>query len=147
MSQQSSEGHRFLEHTSDALIEAWGPNLERAFVQAAEAFYETMINRRSVNPRMEELVQAEGHDEKELLYDWLEVLLLKFDIEGMVYSEFSLRPITSEDHRIRVQAKVRGEKYDRIKHGSKVEIKGVTYHLMEIKKDPGKVAVQFLLDL
>jgi len=28
-----------------------------------------------------------------------------------------------------------------------VEVKGITYHLMEIEKHPGKVTVRFLLDL
>jgi SHS2 domain-containing protein len=147
MNQRATEGYRFLEHTSDALIEAWGPNLERAFVQAAEAFYDTMLNRQSVKPRMEDLVQAEGHDEKELLYDWLEVLLLKFDIEGMVYSEFAISPITSRNHTLRLQATIRGEKYIRAKHGSKVEVKGITYHLMEVKQALRRATVQFLLDL
>jgi SHS2 domain-containing protein len=147
MKQRATEGYRLLEHTSDALIEAWGPNLEGAFVQAANAFYDTMLNRLSVKPRTEDLVQAEGHDEKELLYDWLEVLLLKFDIEGMVYSEFAISPITSRNSSLHIQAKIRGEKYVRATHGSKVEIKGITYHLMEIKQDPHRATVQFLLDL
>ncbi len=147
MTHRIAEGHRFLEHTSDALIEAWGPNLEGAFVQAAEAFYETMINPEKVEPKTEELVHAEGHDEKELLYDWLEVLLLKFDIEGMVYSEFTISPIANQKPPLQLQARIRGEKYLRQKHGSKVEIKGITYHLMEIRKDRERLTVQFLLDL
>jgi protein archease len=147
MNQRATEGYRFLEHTSDALIQAWGPNLERAFVQAADAFYDTMLNRQSVKPRTEDVVQAEGHDEKELLYDWLEVLLLKFDIEGMAYSEFVISPIMSRNNMLQVQAKIRGEKYVREMHGSKVEIKGITYHLMEIKRDSQRATVQFLLDL
>jgi SHS2 domain-containing protein len=147
MTNRTPEGYRFLEHTSDALIEAWGPGLESAFAQAARGFYETMLNLRNVEPKIEEQVNAEGHDEKELLYDWLEALLLKFDIDGMVYSEFHINPISDETRPIRLQAKLKGEKYVPQKHGAKVEIKGVTYHLMKIQRRQNQSKVQFLLDL
>jgi SHS2 domain-containing protein len=147
MGETEPEGYRFLEHTSDALIEAWGPNLEVAFAKAAEAFYEIMLNIRNVEPKIEDRVDAEGHDEKELLYDWLEALLLKFDIEGMVYSEFHIDQISNKTRPIRLQAKIKGEKYVREKHGGKVEIKSITYHLMKIQREKNRTRVQFLLDL
>jgi SHS2 domain-containing protein len=47
----------------------------------------------------------------------------------------------------RLEANLRGEIYDRHKHGSKTEVKGVTYHLMEITKSSDQVRLRFLLDL
>src|SRR2546428_11956377 len=87
---RSAEGHRFLEHTTDAYIEAWGPTLERAFAQAAEAFYETMLNVQKIAPTLEEDIQVDGHDKKELVYNWIEQLLLEFDIKAMVYASYHL---------------------------------------------------------
>ncbi len=147
MSSKISEGFHFLEHTSDALIEAWGKTFEHALTQAANAFYDIMINPKSVLPRIEDIVKVEGHDESELLYDWLEALLLRFDIDGMVYSEFQIDPIFLGNGPLNLQAKIRGERYDRQKHGGKVEIKGVTYHMMEVERQTDKVRVRFLLDL
>ncbi len=147
MSGRTAEGYRFLEHTSDAQIEAWGRTLEAAFAQAGEGFYETMLNLRSVEPKTAQLIRVEGHDEKELLYDWLEALLLKFDIEQMVYTVFDISPISKESTPMMLQARVRGEKYDRQKHGAKLEIKGVTYHQMQIERERDRVTVRFILDL
>jgi SHS2 domain-containing protein len=147
MTNKPPEGYRFLEHTSDAFIEAWGPSLELAFAEAAEAFYETMLNLRNVKPKIEEQVNAEGHDEKELLYNWLEALLLKFDIDRMAYSQFHINPVSTKTRPIRLQAQIKGEKYVPQKHGAKVEIKGITYHLMKIQKLHNRTRVQFLLDL
>ena len=141
------EGYRFLEHTSDAHIEAWGPTLEGAFAHAAEGFYETMLNVRSVEPKNMDRLRVEGHDEKELLYDWLEALLLKFDIDRMVYSVFDITQISNESQRMKLEAKVRGEKYNHQKHGAKAEIKGVTYHEMQIERQRDRVTVRFILDL
>ena len=147
MTSKPTEGFRFLDHVSDALIEAWGRNTQAAFAQAAMAFFDTMINLDKVEPQITDQINAEGHDEKELLYDWLESLLLKFDVAGMVYSQFTIEPIQESVGELKLRAAVGGERYVREKHGSKVEIKGVTYHLMEMSRLPDKVMLRFLLDL
>ena len=92
-------------------------------------------------------LRVEGHDEKELLYDWLEAFLLKFDIDRMVYSVFDISRISKESQPMKLEAKVRGEKYGQRKHGAKAEIKGVTYHEMQIERQRDRVTVRFILDL
>ena len=142
-----AEGHRFLEHTTDAYIEAWGPTLERAFAQAAEAFYETMLNVQKIDPILEEHIQVDGHDEKELLYNWIEQLLLEFDIKAMVYASYHIIIAPDDRTSFKLRGRVRGEKYDRGKHGAKTEVKGVTYHLMTIEEDAKEAKIRFILDL
>lgn len=147
MQNRKKEGHRLLEHTTDAHIEAWGPTLERAFAQAAKGLYETMLTLEAIDPTLEERVQVEGHDEKELLYNWLEELLLEFDIRQMVYGSYNLE-ITSDAPRMyKLLATLNGEKYNQKKHGAKTEVKGITYHLMEIQKTSNEAIVRFILDL
>ena len=141
------EGYRFIEHTTDALVEAWGPTLERAFVSAAKGLFETMIHIEAVEPKTDDPVNTSGHDELELLYNWLEELLLRFEIRAMVYSQFRIDPITRLSNSLELHARAEGEKYDRAKHEPKTEIKAVTYHQMKIERDSGQVHVRFLLDL
>lgn len=147
MQNREKEGHRLLEHTTDAYIEAWGPTLQRAFAHAAEGFYETMLNLEKIDPIVEEHVKADGHDKKELLYNWLETLLLEFDIKEMVYASYDISISSDGPTLFKLRAKVRGEKYDRSKHGAKTEIKGVTYHLMTIEEGAKETTVRFILDL
>ena len=144
---RGAEGHRFLEHTTDAYIEAWGPTLERAFAQAAEAFYETMLNVQKIDPILEEHIQVDGHDKKELLYNWIEQLLLEFDIKAIVYASYHIIIAPDDLTSFKLRGKVRGEKYDRGKHGAKTEVKGVTYHLMTIEEDAKEAKIKFILDL
>lgn len=141
------EGHRFLEHTTDAYIEAWGPMLERAFAQAAQGFYETMLFFEKIDPIADEHVRVEGHDKKELLYNWLEQLLLEFEIKEMVYASYDISIASDGPTLFDLHAKVRGEKYDREKHGARTEVKGVTYHLMAIEESAKEARVRFILDL
>jgi SHS2 domain-containing protein len=142
-----SRGYRFLEHVTDAFVEAWGETLEEAFAQAGLALFDTMLDVKSVQTKTKAEVQTNGHDEKELLYNYLEELLLLFEVKQLALGSFAVSSITSTQAEIRLKGKVTGEPYDRAKHNGKVEVKGITYHLMEIEKHPGKVTVRFLLDL
>jgi SHS2 domain-containing protein len=144
---QKTEGHRLLEHVTDAYIEAGGPTLERAFVQAAEGLYETMVNLETIDSKIDGSAQVEGHDKKELLYNWLEQLLLEFDIKQMVYASYDVNIRSDTPRMFLLGGKLKGEKYDRQKHGAKTEIKGVTYHLMEIQESIREVRLRFILDL
>ena len=143
----ASGGYRYLEHVTDALVEAWGETLEEAFSQAGLALFETMLNAKSVYPKTSEEILTAGHDEKELLYNYLEELLLLFEVKQLALGAFTVSSIIPTHGEIRLKGKAGGEPYDRAKHNGKVEVKGITYHLMEIEKSSEKVTVRFLLDL
>lgn len=143
---ESREGYRFLEHVTDALAEAWGNTLEDAFTQAGLALFETMLDAKTVRPILNEEIETIGHDEKELLYNYLEELLLLFEIKQFAVGTINVKS-ASTTPRLKLQAHVTGEPYDPLRHHGKVEVKGITYHLMEIEKRPEKTTVRFLLDL
>jgi SHS2 domain-containing protein len=137
----------FLEHTADLYIAAYGKTLEEAFENAAYATFEGMTNLNKVQPRLEETVEVEGYDEKALLYNWLEALLVKFDITGNLYSCFKVAGIERTPSGFKLKAKIWGDPFNPQKHVSKVGIKAVTYHQMEIVKEPELVSVKFILDI
>jgi SHS2 domain-containing protein len=140
-------GYSFLPHTTDAYVEAVGRTLEEAMQFAGMALIDTMCVIRSIKPTSTEHIEASGRDEVTLLYDWLESILLKFELEGRVYSAFKVNPIVKSDTGLSVGAAASGERYDRSRHGTKVEVKGVTYHRMEVLKDDSSTIVRFILDL
>jgi len=88
-----------------------------------------------------------SHDEIALLHDWLEALLLRFDLDGRVYSEFHVEKIEKQDENLRLVAKARGGLFQRGKHPAKVEIKGVTYHRMEVRTTKEGCIARYILDL
>lgn len=138
----------FLEHTADLYIAAYGESLEEAFENAAYATFEGMTDVDKVQPKLEDSVKVEGHDEQALLYNWLEALLVKFDITSNLYSRFRVASIKETPTGFELKAKIWGEPFDQEKHLSKVGVKAVTYHLMEILRDDrGAVAVKFILDI
>jgi SHS2 domain-containing protein len=137
----------FLEHTADLYIAAYGRSLEEAFENAAYAMFEGMTNLEKVQPLREETVEVEGYDEQALLYNWLEALLVKFDLTSNLYSRFKVIDIKKTSKSFYLKANVWGEPFNPKKHVSKVGVKAVTYHQMEITKQPNLVTAKFILDI
>jgi len=137
----------FLEHTADAYIAAYGKSLEEAFENAAYATFEVMTDVAKVEPKAEDHVEVEAHDEYALLYSWLEELLVRFETTGNLYSQFKISSIEETPSGLKLKAKIWGELFDPERHPQKVGVKAVTYHQMEIVKKPGAVAVKFILDI
>ena len=138
---------RFLEHTADAYIEAYGDTLQDAFENAALATLEVMTDSEKVEPKTEDDVEVKAHDEYALLYNWIEELLIRFETTGNLYSRFKIRSIEETPHEMRLKAKIWGEPFDEERHPSKVGVKAITYHRMEIVRKPKKVTVKFILDI
>ncbi|MFA5364449.1 MAG: archease [Candidatus Bathyarchaeia archaeon] len=138
---------RFLEHTADAYIEAYGKNLEEAFENAAYATTDVMTEVEKVEPKSVEDFTVEGHDLSELLYSWLEELLLEFELQGMLYSRFKVFDIQKTPDGFMLHSKAWGENYNPDKHPSKVGIKAATYHQMEITENGGGAVLRFILDI
>ena len=142
----SSSGYRLLPHTTDAYIEAVGLTFERALENAGLALFDTMCDLNSISAKPDEELAVEGADRLELLYNWLEALLLKFELEHRVYNSFRLI-VTKNENGLKGVAKVRGEVFDRARHGAKVEVKAVTYHRMEVTQEGKMTVIRFILDL
>jgi SHS2 domain-containing protein len=138
-------GYRFLDHMTDAVIEAYGETLEEAFENAAKGVNGTMVDLKTVRPNTEIKIIAEGHDLYSLLFDWLDKIMLLLVADGIVMSEFSVKIMHNDGYSLTGVAK--GEKLDLDRHHYKVEIKAVTYHEMQITQEKGKASVRFLLDL
>jgi protein archease len=139
--------YEFLPHTTDAYIQSTGATFEEALENAGLALFDTMCNLKSISHKQVDNVEADGADEVELLYDWLETLLLKFELEGKVYSKFHVDLMAAGSATLHINAKAYGEKYNRQVHDSKVEVKAATYHKMEVVREGNSVILRFILDL
>jgi len=141
--------YKFLEHMTDAEIEAYGKDLEEAFENAGRAVEDTMVDIHTVSNSKPEVLVVEGEDKESLLYLWLEALINKQDIEGMLYSKFHCTISKRKNGNLELSAAVSGEKFDPAKHEQKTAIKAPTYHGMKIVESPKdkRVTMKFLLDL
>ena len=140
------KGHRFLDHTADIKIEAWGDTLEEAFEAAGTAFYDVMLDVNKVEKRIEKEIKVSGFDIMSLLFNWIDKLILIFELDNLVFRDFKVDiEIDGEDYRL--EALGFGEEYDREKHGYKVHVKAMTYHEMEVVEEENRVVVRYVVDI
>jgi SHS2 domain-containing protein len=136
--------YRYLEHTTDAFIEVTGNALEEAFENAGIAVVDTMIDIKSVEEKTEKKIEINAKDLNNLLYNWLEEIIILTITEGFAPRRFSVQ-LTKKDG-YNLVANIGGEEINFKKHHFKLEIKSPTFHLMEIKQEK-PIMMRFLLDL
>ena len=141
-----SGGFRYLEHVTDAYIEAYGDSMEEAFSYAAKGTVNVMFEIKDIQGTSRVDFRIEGVDYYELLFNWLERVHLLIAIDNQVISNFELK-ISKLDSKYQLTGSGMAETIDIIKHGYKIEIKGVTYHEMEILQQGNQYKVKFILDL
>lgn len=130
--------YRLLEHTADAMVEAYGKDIGERFANAAYAMFDQMTDVSKVVPKGELRILLESDSREQLLVDFLQELLFLHDTEGLVFSEFEVRT----DGR-KLECVVRGEKFDEKRHPKRSLVKGATYHGLKFDEKAGSLTVLF----
>ena len=140
-----SKKFEFFEVTADVGIRSYGKTLEEAFENAALAMFEVITDTSKIEPKIERKIEVESEDECALLYDWLSEFLVMLDVDYLVFSKFEVK-IEKKEEGFSLKGTAWGEEFNREIHESRAEVKAVTYHLMDVKKENG-VIVQVILDI
>lgn len=130
------------EHTADVGIIAYGTTLEKAFENVAEGMFSLISPNKKIENKAKKMIEiSRVGDDEQLVVDFLSELLYIHDTEKYVFGAFNVKI----NDVVKVEAW--GEKYNREKHGYGVEIKAVTYHLLEIKKNAKGYRITVLFDI
>ena len=168
-SNRVERGYRFLDHATDAVVEAEGKSMREAFAAAADAAVDLTLDRDSVAEGGHVEIRAEGEDLSYLLYSWLEEVVFALITRGFAIRRVEIDKEASSDldaaavaaaadgsaatiasaavEPLVIRAKAYGEPLDLGRHGFKLEIKAPTFHEMSIKRSEAGASVRFLLDL
>jgi len=133
--------YELLEHTADVGIKAYGKTLAEAFEHAAEGMFDIITDESVIELIGEYNIRLEAPDLEQLLVDWLSQLLFLNGAYDFVFGKFEVT-LTGN----RLSAYVFGEKYDTKKHRMGVEIKAVTYHMLQVS-EKAPIFVQVLFDI
>lgn len=140
------EEYKVLSHTADVKLMVEGKTLEEVFEKAAYALMDTAVDIKTIEPKEKVRVVIRSTDIYELLYNFMEELIVLIDAESKVFSKFKV-DITNEDSMYKLECELWGETLDLKKHKPKIHIKAATYHEMEIKKENDKYITSFVLDI
>ena len=138
--------YRYLDHVTDAYVEAYGDSMEEAFSYAAKGTINIMFELKDIFGKSKFEFKVEGHDYSELLFNWIDGIILLIAVDNKVASNFELK-ISKLDSKYQLTGHAMTESVDISKHGYRTEIKGITYHEMEILQESGINKVRFILDL
>lgn len=124
----------YFDVTADIGFKAYGESLDEAFENAATAMFNIISDTSGVEAENEISFEVSSQDEVSLLYDFLEELLFYHETEFMLFSEFHV-DIKKTDENFNLKARIRGEEIDWDRHERKCEIKAITFHMMDVKRE------------
>jgi SHS2 domain-containing protein len=118
-----------------------------------------MVNIDTIEKNIKKEIEISSEDLYSLLYDFLTELLIMMDSEYLIFSDFDIKIYKKEDEQKEKKEKneneeeyilkcvAYGEKLDKKKHEPKEEVKAITYHKMEIKKENDEYVIKYIVDL
>ncbi len=122
--------YEFLEHTADLAFRAYGTSVGELFEHAAEALESIMVCLDDVCCEESRIITLASDTCEDLLYDWLSELLVFFEVDL-----FAVRCSRVQTNDCSLHAECFGQRIDPSKQRLKEEVKAVTYHDLEVKKN------------
>ena len=121
-----------LEHTADIGIAAYGKNKREVFINAAKGMFEIIAGEtKNLKENFYDKIKLEADNLEGLLFAWLNELLYISETKLVILSKLKIKELSD----FQVKAEVRGMKINPPSVKIEKEIKAVTYHRLEIKKD------------
>jgi SHS2 domain-containing protein len=131
--------HRWIEHTAELQLELHAGSEAAIFQQAVHALRELLEDDEpATGPHVERAVEAEATDRGALLAEWLAELVFLAETEGLVPDE-ARNLVVGEDS---VTAVVVGRATE-----PRHLVKAVTYHDLELHRDPDGWRGNVVLDV
>lgn len=136
-------GYEILEHPADLGISARGESLQEAFEEAAKGLTAIILDPATVRPQTALPVSITASDREQLLVRWLSEILYLYDGKRFPCAEFTIHELGPTW----LVATVRGEDLDGSRHHTRLDVKAVTYHQLDIQEFAGQSRVRVFLDI
>lgn len=121
-----------IDHTADIGLLAYGKTKREVFINAAKGMFEIIAGEnRNLKENFYDKIKLEAESLEDLLIAWLNELIYIGETRLVILNKFRIKELS--DHQIK--AEIRGTKINQLCFKVEKEIKAVTYHCLEIKKD------------
>jgi SHS2 domain-containing protein len=123
-----------IDHTADIGIVAYGKTKREVFINAAKGMFEIIAGEnRDLKENFYAKIKLEAKSLEDLLIAWLNELLYISEVKLVILNKFKIKELSDGQ----IKAEVGGTKINHLSIRIKREVKAVTYHRLEIKKDEG----------
>jgi SHS2 domain-containing protein len=103
-----------------------------------------MVDRGTLQPRVERSVNVSSESLDRLLYDFLTELVVIKDVESLLFKDFS---VTIDRSSSSLKCVMKGEEIDRERHSLRNDVKAVTMHMFGVKRQGNEWSVTVVLDI
>ena len=136
------------DHTADVGLEVRAESLADLLATAARAVFDQVLEDWPAAAEVQEEVLAcpaagPGGDLGELLVVWLQELLFRFETRRLVPLSFDFLAVGPRE----VRAEVGFGRFDPARHRTRLEVKAVTYHELQVREEGGTWSARFILDV
>jgi len=135
-----------IDHTADIGIVAYGKTKREVFINAAKGMFEIIAGEnRDLKENFYAKIILEAKSLEDLLIAWLNELLYISEVKLVILNKFKIKELSDGQ----IKAEVGGTKINHLSVRIKREVKAVTYHRLEIKKDEesGLWSAQVIFDI
>jgi|SRR5579859_1204896 len=131
-----------IDHTADIGVVVRAATAKDAFIAAAGAMLDYMVERDKVPEAQERNLEVTADGWEDLLVTWLEELLYLFESERFVPKRIELAEL-SPDH---LRAHLHGDTLDAERDETKIGIKAVTYHQLRAEETEEGFVARVIFD-
>ena len=133
------KGYKFLEHTADVMVCAWGENFCEAIEQVSYAMFETLGATKGACPSSFFLVEETSDYQNELIVNFFSSIISNYEMLDVLPCDIKIAPNSDFKH---INAKV-----FYCKNRPSLQIKAVTYHQLKCWVEKNTTYVQVLFDI
>ena len=139
--------YKFLEDVAiaDIAYEAYGKNLNELFESAAFAIFELSANLKTVDAKEKIEFELDNQTIENLLYDFLSEILFLKDSKYMVFKKVKVAIV--ENKKYQLKSVLEGDTIDPQKQQLENDIKAVTMHMFEVKKEKNRWKATVVVDI
>lgn len=132
---------QILPHPADIIIQAQGKDLTDVFINSAKGLMAYIFGEKKLDnqqPNVTEEINIESQDQSGLLIDWLSEILYLSDYHDANFYDYKILELKDK----KIKAIVYGKKTEAIN-----DVKAITYHQSELKKDNHGYLAKILCDI
>ena len=139
--------YKFLEDVAiaDIAYEAYGKDLNELFENAAMAIFELSADLKTVDAKQKLEIDLENEKLDNLLYDFLSEILFLKDSKYTVFKKATVA--ISEGKKYKLKAVLEGDTINPEKQHLENDIKAVTMHMFEVKKEKNNWKATVVVDI
>jgi len=139
------KGHKFLEHTADVMVEAWGKNYAEALEESALALMETIADIKKIKKDGKKVrIVEKAPNLDEIVVFSLSDVLTESEINDLFFYDCKVEKFEKIGNEWIVEMELLGRKS---KKCAKTIVKGVTFCQIDVQKEQNKVKMTVVFDI